>query len=475
MAALRRWVAVGLLAPCLFFRVEGAAGRDSVDLSETRVPFLVSADLPERVGTVIEWGRGINQAGALDPGVETPWGAIWQPALWVWGTQRVGVISHDGDRYTRPWGDHGEVALRLDLHANLQLTGTERIRAHFRPMDEQGFADRRHTKPIGHSAPDESYTSHWDADLESLFFEGEIAEMFPTLDPDDRTANDVGFAIGKFPVDFQQGYLVRDEMLAVGLAKGNLPFPGSSGLRLLGIWGFGHVNEPRFRHDADVFILSAAGDFPWGLLEVDVGRREAVAPLGDQVNVGVGWTHHVGLNNVSLHVNHANPDRPDTRDDEATLAVAGISREINIRRDLVYALGFLADGAHSRLASNGAPPLGPVGLSFAGNGLGRYRPALLPAPRDAAGLAVGAQRVFRQGSANAVIELAHRHDRSDVRDSRNNGGTALTTRLQYKFLDRFLVQLDGYVARLKGDRSGPRDGENDNDSAGVSLQLAVNF
>ena len=141
----------------------------------------------------------------------------------------------------------------------------------------------------------------------------------------------------------------------------------------------------------------------------------------------------------------------------------------------MYALGFWADGNHLRLSSNGAPPLGTVGLSFAGNGVGGYRPALLPAPSDAAGIALGIQKFFLGESANAVFEVAHRQDLEKRDMNRNTGGIALTTRLQYKFGNRFLLQVDGYVARLASDSVEPQDFETDNDSAGASLQLVIGF
>ena len=483
--AARRCLAAALAGTMVFVVSAYGADRSSVDLSETAVPFLESADLPVRVGTIIEWGRGINEEGPLDSGIEMPWGAVWQPALWVWGSQRFALHSSDGDRRTRrpgprmPNGDRPmrqdadlvELAARMDIHANLQLSGTERIRAHLRPMEGSGKYPQ---KPLGPSATDSSFVSHWDADFETLFFEGEISEMFPMLDPQDRSPNDLGFAIGKFPVDLQNGYMVRDEMLAVGLSKVNIPMEGSSGVRVLGIWGFDHFNEPRFDGDADLFLLSAEGNFPWGLLEVDVGARFADSPLGDQYNAGIGWTHHIGLGNYTLHVNFSNPAKAESND-EAYLVVAGYSREINIRRDLVYALGFWADGNHLRLSSNGAPPLGTVGLSFAGNGVGGYRPALLPAPSDAAGIALGIQKFFLGESANAVFEVAHRQDLEKRDMNRNTGGIALTTRLQYKFGNRFLLQVDGYVARLASDSVEPQDFETDNDSAGASLQLVIGF
>ena len=95
------------------------------------------------MGAFIELGRGINEVGELSPGIEMPAGAVWQPAFWAYGTARVAGLATDGNRRTIPGGDSAEVMARMDLFANLQLTGTERVHAHFRPLDQRGgFAGR---------------------------------------------------------------------------------------------------------------------------------------------------------------------------------------------------------------------------------------------------------------------------------------------------------------------------------------------
>ena len=458
--------------------VQGAVEDERVleaELPDDDVPFLVTEDLPPRIGPLIELGRGINEGGALAPGIEMPWGAVWQPGLWVYGSQRVAAMAHDGDRRTRPHGDHTELSARMDLFANLQLSGTERIQAHLRPLDSGSRFTGRTWSP---SSRDTGFERVSDTDFES-FFEGNIGQMLPWLDPDGRGGGDVGFAVGRFPVEFQNGYMVRDEMTGVALTRTHIQVPGSSGVRIMGLWAFDDINrannapEPG---DVELFGLFAEGDFPWGLLEADVARTVADAPRAAQLNTGLGWTGHSGGSNYSMHLNVSRLlDGAVAGRDTGSLVVLGYSTEVGLRRDIVYANGYWADGDYRRLASSGPPPLGPIGLSFGGVGLGGYRPALLPRPLDSAGVALGWQRFFAAGAANFAIEVGHRQDLASDDPLGNTGGTAVTVRVQRKLGHRYMLQLDGYRVLLAGDSRGPQDAENDDDSGAVTLELRVNF
>ena len=62
--------------------------------------------------------------GQITPGFETPFGAVWQPSLIVYGEYRTAIQTfNDGDREISEWAN------RLDLFTNLYLTPTERISA----------------------------------------------------------------------------------------------------------------------------------------------------------------------------------------------------------------------------------------------------------------------------------------------------------------------------------------------------------
>ncbi len=505
-----RLAAAALLVPTALTVSPASFGAEEVDLSETPIPFLKSEDLPPRVGALIEIGRGINEVGELEPGIELPTGAVWQPAFWGYGSLRMHALATDGNLRIPAGsgsGESAEVAARLDLFGNLQLSGTERVHMHVRPLDGDGMFTGRTLEPEsdGHKVTD--------FEIETLFFEGDFGEMFPRIDPEDRMQLDLGVGIGKFPVEFQNGYLIRDEIASFGLSKTNVQFPGSAGLRVLGIWGFDNINEANGGNDqrsTKLALLSVEGDFPWGLLELDVGKTFGDRIRGDQVNAGIGWTHHFAGNNFSIHANysqHGNQlvrqaqteERVSTvagamvtsivttaapvnvrpngqpKDYDGGLVVASYSTEVTPAHDILYASGYWAQGDFARLASNGTPPLGPVGLSFAGVGMGSYRPALWPRPLDSFGYAVGAQFFFDDEFGNLAVEFAQRHDLEDGDEFGETGGSAITMRYQQKFANRFLLQVDAYRAWLKGRAAGFQDRDDDDDSAALRVELRMNF
>ena len=366
-------------------------------------------------------------------------------------------------------------AASQDTKANLELTGTEPVQAHLRPMDARGLFTG---KTI--STQRKSFNGHWGDDFETLFFEGDLGEMFPLLGPQDRREGDLGFAIGKLPVEFQNGYMVRDEMAAVGVSKTHIRMEGSSGIRAMGLWAFDHINkadDAPDESDVNLFGLFVEGDFPWGLLEVDVARTVAGRDRGAQFNSGVGWTGHSAGNNYSVHANFSRFfDPAQVRYDSGTLLALGYSTEFGLRRDIVYANGYWAEGDFRRLASSGPPPLGPIGLSFDGVGRGGYRPALWPRPLDSAGFAVGMQTYFADEALNWAVELGHRQDLDKTHPMfGNTSGTALTTRAQYKLAARFLLQLDAFYAVHGRDSKGHQGKKSDDDSSALRVELRVNF
>ncbi|HSG72460.1 MAG TPA: hypothetical protein VLA12_18760, partial [Planctomycetaceae bacterium] len=95
--------------------------------------------IPERPPLAIEWGEKFLAPGRLEQGIETGTGAVWRPALWVWGEMRTGYNYID----VRNAPTVDEVASRLDLFAQLNLSGTERILLGVRPLDEERWAMRR--------------------------------------------------------------------------------------------------------------------------------------------------------------------------------------------------------------------------------------------------------------------------------------------------------------------------------------------
>ena len=316
--------------------------------------------------------------------------------------------------------------------------------------------------------------------LPFLETEDRPARTGPFIELDDRGRWDLGFAVGKSPVEFHNGYPVRDEMMAVGLSKTHIRTAGSSGVRVTGLWAFNPTSEfsvaPE-ESDVDLVGLFLDGAFSWGLLEVDVARTFAGSEWGEQLNSGMGWTGSSVGNNYSMRVNASRHfDQAGAEDVDGALMVLGFSREMGLRRDILYAHGYWAEGDFKSLASSESRPLGFVGLSFSGIGLGSNRPTPWPRPLDSAGFAVGLQTIFAEEAANLTVELGHRQN-LDTGYALLGGtsGTAFTTRFQYRFANRFLFQMDAYHAMLADDSGGPRDAGTDDDSSAVRVELRVNF
>ena len=143
--------------------------------------------IPERPPLLIEWNEAFLGVGPLADGIELPTGAIWRPAFWVFGDLRSGV------QYADSTGPIAEWANRLDLFGQLNLTGTERVLVGLRPFDEETVNGRTfNTQDFRASSID-----GWNADMQTLFFEGDFGELFPNLDPEDIGANDIGFSVGR--------------------------------------------------------------------------------------------------------------------------------------------------------------------------------------------------------------------------------------------------------------------------------------
>ena len=302
----------------------------------------------------------------------------------------------------------------------------------------------------------------------------------PVIELDDRARWDPGFAVGKSPVEFQSGYTVRDEMMAVGLSKTHIQTFGSSGVRVTGLWAFDPTS--RFsvapeESDVNLVGLFLDGAFSWGLLEVDVARTFAGSERGEQVNSGMGWTGNSVGNNYSMRVNASRQiDQAGAEDVDGALMLLGFSREMGLRRDILYAHGYWAEGDFKSLASSESRPLGFVGLSFSGIGPGRNRPAPWPRPLDSAGFAVGLQTIFAEEAANLTVELGHRQELdTEYALLGDSSGTAFTTRFQYRFANRFLFQMDAYHAMLADNSGGPKDAGTDDDSSALRVELRVNF
>ena len=113
----------------------------------------------------------------------------------------------------------------------------------------------------GYAAPDgfqhQAYLD-WDA-VTHLFFEGDLGELLPALDPDDRRGLDLGLSIGRQPISFQEGLLVDDFIDAAGFTRNSVRPGGVSNLRFTGLYGWNQIHRRGGNHSlADEVSRSGA-------------------------------------------------------------------------------------------------------------------------------------------------------------------------------------------------------------------------
>ncbi|MCK5905788.1 MAG: hypothetical protein KAG86_10915, partial [Gammaproteobacteria bacterium] len=146
-------------------------------------------DPVERLKPILELGDPFLGKGLIRPGIKSPTGQMLQPWFLLFGTFRSALQSFDnGDQNTSEWAN------RLDLHGNINLSETERVLFSMRPFD------RETGNYSGYNFSPDNDDREWQEDingrLTQLFFEGEIGEIFPGLDPTDSGTLDLGFSIG---------------------------------------------------------------------------------------------------------------------------------------------------------------------------------------------------------------------------------------------------------------------------------------
>ncbi|NNF28727.1 MAG: hypothetical protein HKN73_16000, partial [Gemmatimonadetes bacterium] len=199
------------------------------------------AEIPGRPRPLLEIGEPFLGTGTLGDGFKIPGGAVWQPALVAFGTLRTAL---QGGNFRASGVELVEAVTRFDLFGNLYLTQTERVLIGFRPLDEDGqfTGYTLRARPTEFAA--EEFNSFENFNITTLFMEGDIAELFPFLDPDDRRGFDVYFGVGRQPVAFQDGLLINDNALdMVGLTRANMKIGSLVNARVTAAFGWGEISR----------------------------------------------------------------------------------------------------------------------------------------------------------------------------------------------------------------------------------------
>ncbi|MBI4551380.1 MAG: hypothetical protein HY710_03880 [Candidatus Latescibacteria bacterium] len=409
---------------------------DNSRLSDRPIP-LQTKNFPKRPRLLLELGERFLSTGPLGRGVTIPTGATWQPALWVFGTYRTGVQSFDNGPTLAEWTN------RMDVFVNLRLSGTERILLGLRP-----FNDRGDVGYIFRPTRNDGWQHNFTSQIQTLFFEGDIGELFPKLDSYDRRPFDIGFAVGRQALVFQDGMLMNDNMDAVGLTRNSLRPWGVTNIRITGLYGWNQINRTDTIEDrsAQLIGLFTETDTRASTINVDLAYVLAKATTGDAFYAGVSGTQRLGEINTTFRVNASIPiDRQTVVASRGTLLSSEFSWTPPRTRNLLYFNTFWAIQSYSLVARDPGVdgPLGRIGILFAAAGMGQYGAALSSQAQDAVGGSLGYQMLFtKTRRRQLILEVSGRKDTNRI----DAGAAAIGMRYQHAVGRRMLLQLDGFAA-----------------------------
>lgn len=386
--------------------------------TETTDPNTVGR-LPDRPKLAVELGNGFLDTGNLHPGFEVPViGAVWQPRLWAYAINRTAFQSFEAGRNGAP--RETELANRLDVFANLQLTGTEKILLGLRPTDNNRPNEfTRYT----FDGQNEGFNKEFGFNIETLFFEGDLGSVFPVLDKKGARPIDLGFTVGRQPIVFQEGILINDTIDAVGFIRNNIPFTGTSNLRVSGMWGWNRLDRNDFntrRDEAHMFGLFVAADKHVSTLNYDLIYVNDEGE-GDGLYFGFAAIQrlpHWGGISTAFRVNTSIALEDEIEGNvvgTGTLLTSEISKTVKGSDDIVYWNSFLGLGNFTQAGREAivGGPLANTGILFASPNLSTYLAELDPFTTDSViGGAIGYQAFWDNNRRNLILEVAGRHDLS---------------------------------------------------------------
>lgn len=397
--------------------------------------------------------------GNISPGFVTPTGAVWQPTVIIYGTYRAAIQSFSNGM---PNANSTEFANRFDLFTNIYLTPTERIFFSMRPLDVNGkFTSYRFDSPTSPKGPkaggfNDGYYSALNGNIRSLYFEGDFGELFPNLDPTDTKSLDYGFAVGRMPLNFQDGIMINDSIDAIGVTRASMFLFGASASRLTALVGWNELNRGNnagpLNVEADhstLFGLFYAADYEKSTFEFDLAYVNAdQANGGDGAYLGIGQTRRYGKLNTTIRANFSQAfDDSNAAVDNGTLLFGQISRTMDYNFDIAYMNAFWGIDNYtsaSRDPTTGGPIGGINGQLFGAVGLGTYGAALSNQSNSAVGGSIGYQH-FLDGQFSKrqlTAEIGGRVSTDGV--SRSGGGIGIG--YQQAIDQHSIIRLEGFLA-----------------------------
>lgn len=352
---------------------------------------------------VLEIGRPLYKEGPLPGGFNLIGRKnLVNPSLQAYGDFRTAVAWNDNGNV-----ETGQVAARLNLDVDLQLTATERIHALFRPLDQNNqflrnefFGDDR-----------KHLNGTFDGNVDTLFFEGDVGAIAAGLF-DSYMPFDLPVSAGLMPLVFQNGVWVDDAITGFAFAIPALHSTalGISNMDISFFAGFDKVSTPAIRddknrfadHGVNVFGVAAFVEALEGYWEAGYGRVDGKDGFDelDYNSLTLAFTRRYGglLSNSVRGVWTFGQDRLQNRQQTADGLILLVENSLITSKPLTLVpyLNLFAgfDRPQSLLRDQGAGGiLKNTGINFETDGLTGF-PKLDDTGQDTFGGAIGLQYLF---------------------------------------------------------------------------------
>lgn len=412
--------------------------------------------IPCRPPLLLELNERFLAPGFLAQGIELPTEAVWRPSLWVFGQYRTAIQYFENQLPGQPIM---ELANRLDLFGQLNLSGTERVLVGVRPLDQELGFRRDFTS---YDFRNGNSIDGWNSDIQTLFFEGDFGEVLPFLDPYDLRFLDYGFSVGRMPILAQQGFLINEDMIdALTVTRNTLSGHGNLNLRVTGVFAWDSINRNSptlasndFSNTSKMVGLLTESDYYKSTINLDAVYVYDENMFGDVLAVGASaiQRHHGYYNtyNTSLHVLASFPTNGTTPyAQQGELLFAQTSWTPHHTDDLIYLNAFWAIDQYTSPVRGPlmGGTLGQTGLTFAATGVGRYAAPIGVQANDLVGASLGYQLFFDDTRTQVIWEIGGAKETQGT-DSRGAIGTVL--RYQKAWGQNFICQFDTFVAKREG-------------------------
>ena len=399
-------VVVGAMASgsCNAAQEESSSAESDTSASRYSDAPLTLKEVPNRPKPLMELWQGYLKEGPLTDEWKVPTGMVISPNLMFYGNFRTGMQARDNG--SKPaiveWTN------LLDVYFDFRLTGTERISMGFFPLHQGGSYTRYRLQP------DEEFEDESNGDVATLFFEGELSEMFPGLDYKGTRALDYNIALGRQPILIQDGFIIKDIMDSFAVTRSTMPIPGTSYARFSMLYGWDEIDRSNYLTDerAHLMGLSTSIDVAQMTLDADLFNLQSTPEYGgDQWNIGLSmmrpfifWNTHVDSTTRLLS---SKAEKDSAWASTGTLLYSNFSWAPKTTDNIAYISAFVgADNyaAMDRAAGIGGP-LASAGLLFAGNRLSSFGAPINNQAFESYGASFGYQMFFDGYRRNLIMEI----------------------------------------------------------------------